>query len=524
MHADVLIIGGGMAGLQLAKKISEDLNVIILTKSKITNSNSYLAQGGIAAAIGTNDNVQKHALDTLEAGRFHNKMDVVTEITAKAPSLIKELIEEGCLFDRNTQGDIKLGMEGAHCEKRIVHSGGDATGKKVVEFLSHSITGNITIIEDVFVYELLLNGKRCIGAKGLDRNGSIFPFLSDNVVLATGGCGQVYQYTSNDSTVTGDGIALAYLAGASLTDMEFIQFHPTMLNVNGKTMGLISEAVRGEGARLVTEDGTFIMERVHPYKDLAPRHIVSQEIFHYLENGDGVYLDISSINDFEDRFPSITVLCKKHGIDLKEKRIPVAPGCHFLMGGIQTDLVGKTSIDGLYAIGESACTGLHGANRLASNSLLEGLYMGDSLAKHLNEKRDHEWKVDIHQEATTGNKVDLPIHLPDIVILQRRMMSLVGIVREENQLLKQLFWLESIGMGTDESIQLDLMREKDIQKYFMYITSWLITKSALERTESRGGHFRLDFPNEEDDWLRKKIIIKKEKDEKNELYKIAKTT
>ena len=222
------------------------------------------------------------------------------------------------------------------------------------------------------------------GSKVKNEKNEIETFLANHIVLASGGCGQLYSYTSNADTVTGDGIALAYRAGAEITDMEFIQFHPTLLYVNGQTRGLISEAVRGEGARLVTAEGKAIMEGIHPLGDLAPRHIVSQIIYDYLRQGIEVFLDISKVHEFPNRFPNITAMCVNNGVDLKEGKIPIAPGSHFLMGGIKTDLIGGTSLHGLYAIGEVACTGIHGANRLASNSLLEGLYMGAGLAEWVN--------------------------------------------------------------------------------------------------------------------------------------------
>ena len=385
-YADVLIIGSGVASLQLAKRLRTDLNVIILTKSFLKTSNSYLAQGGIAAAIGAGDHPSKHFADTLEAGRYHNDSKAVHILTEAAPSLINSLVAEGCLFDQDEKGELLLGMEGAHSEKRIIHGGGDATGKSMIDFMANQSMENTRIIENRFVYELLLDGskKECVGVKVKNEKNEIETFLANHIVLASGGCGQLYSYTSNANTVTGDGIALAYRAGAEITDMEFIQFHPTLLYVNGQTRGLISEAVRGEGARLVTAEGKAIMEGIHPLGDLAPRHIVSQIIYDYLRQGIEVFLDISKVHEFTNRFPNITAMCVNNGVDLKGGKIPIVPGSHFLMGGIKTDLIGRTSLHGLYAIGEVACTGIHGANRLASNSLLEGLYMGAGLAEWVN--------------------------------------------------------------------------------------------------------------------------------------------
>jgi L-aspartate oxidase len=525
MNTDVLIIGSGIASLQLAKKLSTDFNVIILTKSKIESSNSYLAQGGIAASMGDSDDYRKHALDTFEAGRFHNNPEVVTKITNAAPILINELRQGGCKFDEDMAGNLALGMEGAHSENRVVHSGGDTTGKQLMQYLVETKTNNIKIIENVFVYELMVNTntKQCFGAKGIFSDGTRTEFYSAHTVIATGGCGNLYTYTSSASTITGDGIALAYLAGANISDMEFIQFHPTLLYVNGKTIGLISEAVRGEGARLVTAFGEYVMEHVHPYKDLAPRHIVSQTIYQYLSKGEPVYLDISMIANFQERFPTITNMCLKAGIDLQKGLLPVAPGSHFLMGGIDIDLHGRTNIDNLYAIGEAACTGFHGANRLASNSLLEGLYMGKNLATLLHKKQKIKTET-IQWKNEEKNENFFPI-LPEKAEIQDRMMEYVGIVRNGIHLRMHLEWLEGFRITNLEQISLENKSVEEIEKYFMLLTAFLITKSALERKESRGGHFRSDYPMEKNEWMKKKICMNREqtKENQNEPIKIAET-
>ncbi|HWJ78399.1 MAG TPA: L-aspartate oxidase [Niallia sp.] len=528
MHADVLIIGGGIAGLQLANKLANHLNVIVLTKSSATNSNSYLAQGGIAASLGRDDNYIKHAADTLEAGRYHNKVDVVDEITKAAPKLIQDLRNSGCSFDENSKGELLLGMEGAHSDNRIVHSGGDATGKRIIGFF-HELNRHIKIVENVFVYELLVNTSTntCYGVKAKNENGKSITIYGNHTVLATGGCGKLYSYSSNASSVTGDGIALAYLAGATITDMEFVQFHPTLLYVNGTTVGLVSEAVRGEGGRLVSEKGTYIMEKVHPFKDLAPRHIVSQEIYQYLKQGENVYLDITAIPDFEKRFPSITKLCRENGIDIEKGKLPVAPGCHFLMGGIEVDLYGRTSVENLYAIGEVSCTGLHGANRLASNSLLEGLYMGNKLANLLKKKK----LVDIFAPyqlnvISQKRKYISQSNFPSLEELQNQMMENVGIVRHETKLRKQLYWLEEFGITETFEVPTEYSSPKEMEMYFMLVTSWLITKSAIDRLESRGGHYRADYPEEQESWRKSKIRHKRyfSKETHHEPIKIAEIT
>jgi L-aspartate oxidase len=514
MQKNVLIIGSGVAALQLATKLNHDFYVTVLTKSTLTTSNSYLAQGGIAAALSANDHAIKHFQDTLEAGRFHNNSEVVRMVTEEAPGLIAELAEDGCQFDRDQAGQLKLGMEGAHSTNRIVHGGGDATGKTIIDFLKVKMNDQLHVVEHITVFDLIIENNRCIGVKGKYRDNRIKDFYADHVVLATGGLGQIYSFTSNAKTVTGDGIALAYRAGAKLVDMEFVQFHPTLLAVNGEGVGLVSEAVRGEGARLVTEEGLLIMEGVHELKDLAPRHIVSQTIYNYIKNGQKVYLDISSITQFDTRFPTVAAICSDHGIDFKEGRIPVVPGCHFLMGGISTDINGCTSVEGLYAIGEVACTGIHGANRLASNSLLEGLVFGQRLANYLNQHSGVSVSGVQQEYHTNKRNVKKPYHLPDKSTLQKSMMDRTGIVRDKENLEKQVTFLESYQIQEWLKADLEVLSLDEVETVFMLIASWLVTTSALQRTESRGGHYRTDFPNEVVTW-QKVFNIQQIKDGEN---------
>jgi L-aspartate oxidase len=502
--SDVLIIGSGVAALQLATLLSQDKNVRILTKSHLKNTNSYLAQGGIAAAIGAKDDPSKHFADTLEAGRFHNNMETVLEIINEAPTLIDDFTD---IFDKDQKGNLLLGLEGAHSENRIIHSGGDATGKNVIEYLISRLTENIKVEENVFVYELIIDHKekRCIGVKAKYQDGTIQCFYGDNIILATGGCGQVYPFTSSAPTITGDGVAMAYLAGVEIVDMEFVQFHPTLLYKDGETKGLISEAVRGEGAILMTKDGIPIMEGVHPLKDLAPRHVVSQTIFEYIKNGQEIFLDIRPINGFEKRFPSITAICKENGIHLSEGKIPVVPGSHFLMGGIKTDLIGRTSLNGLFAIGETACTGLHGANRLASNSILEGLYQGKKLSQWINSNPKKASNPELPKMVPFIQ--ERSIFLPDTHVLKDMMMKRVGIVRSKEVLEEQKKWIQQLHLN--DLTELDSYSIQDITAIFMYMNADLITEAALRRTESRGGHFRSDFPYEDNEIWCKKMIIQK---------------
>ncbi|WP_043934252.1 L-aspartate oxidase [Bacillus sp. EB01] len=519
---DILIIGSGIAALQLATHIDVSRKVKLLTKATVKTSNSYLAQGGIAAAISETDSPAFHKQDTLEAGRYHNRPDIVEAVLNEAPSLIHEIADDALVFDLDQNGTIVLGMEGAHCRNRIVHGGGDATGRTVIDYFLEKIRGNIEVEENMYTYELLLNDKKCIGAKAKTADGKIKTFYANQVILATGGCGGLYEFTSNSSAVTGDGIAMAYRAGAEIADMEFIQFHPTLLFVNGKTRGLVSEAVRGEGGVLVTGDGRPIMEGVHPYKDLAPRHIVAQTIFSYISSGMQIYLDISRIDNFEKKFPTVTEICMKNGVDFSGRRIPVVPGSHFLMGGVKTDLIGRTTIKGLFAIGEVACTGLHGANRLASNSLLEGLYQGKMLAEWLNENPGRRVSMPV---GTIQKAAGKPLNLPSIKTIKQTMMKRVGIVRSAQGLIEQLEWLAKFPVDNLES--LDAFTTDELTKLFMLITAKLVTESALERTESRGGHYREDYPAEDNEAWQGRVILHRrngKEDGENEYLQTALAT
>lgn len=509
IHTDVLIIGSGVAALQLAKKLSYDSNVIVLTKSYVRQGNSNLAQGGIAAALADEDHPTNHYKDTIEAGRFTNNHELVKEMTNDAPDLIRELLREGCNLDRNDNGELFLGLEGAHSHHRIVHGGGDATGQKVMDFLVEK-TKHIQIIEHMTVIDLLISDDKCIGVKAKNTEGEVKSFFANHIVLATGGLGGLYSFTSNENTVTGDGIALAYRAGAEVCDMEFIQFHPTLLFVNGQCKGLVSEAVRGAGASLVIRDGTRIMKGIHPMEDLAPRHIVSQTIYDHLQTGKQVYLDIRRIVEFQKKFPTITAMCHENHIDISHGMIPVVPGCHFLMGGVKTDHFGRTSINGLYAIGEVAYTGMHGANRLASNSLLEGLFFGKRLAEYIHSKKEEGVRIQGFPLPMARNSTNERLILPDIEMVQRKMMNDAGIVRNGRQLKRHLAWLESFRIQKLLTCSLDDKTEQEIQVIFMLITAWLVTQSALLREESRGGHYRADFPYEEESWLTKKVILKQQ--------------
>jgi L-aspartate oxidase len=506
---DVIIAGSGIAALQLARKLQDHLNVMIITKNHVTDSNSYLAQGGVAAPVGRMDSIDLHVKDTMTAGCFHQSEETVKNVLRDGKRIIECLIEEGVPFDRRSEGDLDLGMEGAHGQPRILHGGGDQTGKYIIEYLLDALTEKVRMVQGEMVYELIRNDSgQCCGVKTKKEDGSKAIYYAPYIVLATGGAGSLYSMSSNAPEVTGDGMALAFLAGAELADMEFIQFHPTLLSLAGKTGGLISEAVRGEGAILINDAGDRIMEGIHPQQELAPRHIVAERMNKERSEGRKVFLDITPVKGFESKFPSITKMCQYHGITLSHGKIPVTPGCHFTMGGIVTDEYGRTTVEGLYAIGEAACTGLHGANRLASNSLLEGLVFGERLAHHLisSERYPNAWRM-FHKDPEQSR------HRPAITFtpeeLKERMMRDAGIIRSQEGLSRHLKWLEDQPLTLKED--LDQMSRDAIQLYLMWVVSMLITQSALLRTESRGGHIRSDYPFENnEDWLKRSLFLRNE--------------
>lgn len=503
---DVLIVGSGIAAMQTALTASMTKHVILITKSELRQSNSYLAQGGIACAIANDDKPELHKIDTVCAGRNYNNRLAVEKLVNEGPVVIQELMHTGMAFDCNEHGVPLLGLEGAHSQRRILHRHGDATGKHLMEYyLNRLAKSTVKVMEHTAAIELILGqDDSCMGAKTMSKEGKVESLYAKAVVLATGGCGSLFRFTSNSPTVSGDGVALAFKAGARIRDMEFIQFHPTLLYINGKTVGLVSEAVRGEGAALITESGKRIMNDVHPQKELAPRHIVAQTIYSYLKNGEQVYLDISMITDFKKRFPTIASLCENNGLDLTKARIPVAPGNHFLMGGIEVDEWGKSSVQGLYAVGEVACTGVHGANRLASNSLLEGLVFGKSLGKHLADAPERVWPAEKKQTKRAVSH----LVLPSLTNIQENVMNDAGIVRNQANLSRLLSWLESFDLEALLHVDVTKLSLRELDKIHAIIVSWLIAYSALERTESRGGHFRTDYPLENnEDWREESIVL-----------------
>lgn len=499
IHTDIVILGGGIAALQAARKLSARYNVHIITKGALTTSSSYIAQGGVAAVISNQDHFQLHIEDTLIAGENHHYEPNVSTLICNGAHIVNSMLVQGFEADCHPDGSITLGLEGAHRRNRIVHAGGDATGRHLIEYLLNDLPDNVIVHEHEFAYELILNNDGdCCGVFVRSHEG-LKTYTASYVIIATGGAGALYDTTSNWPSNTGDGIALAYLAGAAVTDMEFMQFHPSLLYVNGQGVGLISEAVRGAGATFVDAEGKRLMQGVHPLEDLAPRHITALTLYKERAQGKEVFLDISAVENFASRFPTITSLCEKHQIDWQGGLLPVAPGSHFLMGGIVATAYGETNIPRLYAVGEAACTGVHGSNRLASNSLLEGIAFGDLLAEKLliegseqtNYISQKQFPPAIHQQLLSKND------------LQREMMAHVGIVRDGRNLHKFLERLPSLAVKP----HLHNLSQEQLELTLMHTVAALITTAALVRTESRGAHIRTDYPDRVEKWRKQWIIL-----------------
>lgn len=483
LDADFVIIGTGLAGSVAAYLLSTQGNVLLLSKGLPSESNSFAAQGGIAAAIGSDDDSMLHTKDTLIAGSELCDPEVVAYLTETAPKLVHWLRDIGVPFDKNSLGELSLGLEGAHSRCRILHAGGDATGRKVMETVTAALENNPMIErkENVHVLSLIKNpNKQVIGALGqlCEEPAEKVEFYARRaVILATGGAGQLFQRTTNPSGATGDGIALSYHAGASLRDLEFVQFHPTTLDLEGYPSFLISEAVRGAGGTLVDELGEAIMKD-YPRGDLEPRDIVARAIYSSLQQGKRVYLDCRQIQDFETKFPTIFEQCRSYGLNPSQNLIPISPAAHFMMGGVVAEINGKTSVPGLYAIGEVSSTGVHGANRLASNSLLECLVMAFSLAEHLKSVTSIEDDHRFDQPEFPASLIPDSQEVLDVV--KAAMWETGGIVRDEDSLQRGLKVLMKLQQRHPRSS--------------VICTARLILESALFRRESRGAHFRRDFP------------------------------
>lgn len=508
-ETDFLVIGSGIAGLYTALKASSFARVTVLTKKKLGDTNTERAQGGIAAAIHSADSPSLHRADTLEAGAGLCNVDSVEVLVNEGPDRVRELIEMGADFDR-LDGELTFTREAAHSRRRILHAG-DSTGEEIQNTLARNIVrgGMVEFLEDHMVIDLLTDDNTCYGALVWDNlTGEMFVFRAGAVVLAAGGVGQVFGNTTNPEVATGDGIAMAFRAGASVMDAEFVQFHPTALCLPGAPRFLISEAVRGEGAFLRNIHGERFMSKYHPGGELASRDIVARAITREMAatGGSHVYLDLSPMagEKVKKRFPTITKTCARYGIDIASEMIPVAPAAHYMMGGVQTNVNGETSVKGLYACGEVACQGVHGANRLASNSLLDGLVFGHRIVEYsrqLYKNRRRQDKKEFENSSLISCRPEGAIR--DEV--QDIMWGKVGIVRDGQHLGEALGELGQM----EEVFQRQICSVEQMEDFNILTVGTLITSAALMRMESRGGHYRSDFTMKDDVNWKKHIVLRR---------------
>lgn len=515
---DVAIIGGGIAGLSVALRLPEHLRVALFTKGQLGESNTRYAQGGLAVALGADDRPELHFEDTVAAGAGLCDEAAVRVLVEQAPAAVRWLMSLGVPFDRAEVGDDEhgshmtpdgflLGREGAHSRWRVLHAGGDATGAEIERVLIAELKKRtaVTVYEETFVKKLVIERGVCTALEAVGRAGQRFTVAADATILANGGAGGLWLHTSNPVGATADGLALAWDAGAALSDLEFMQFHPTVL-VADNASHLISEAVRGEGAYLRNHAGERFMPRYSSQDELAPRDVVARAILSEMlaEGTNCQYLDLRHLppEKMRARFPTISALCREHGLDLATDLIPIAPAAHYCMGGVLVDTYGRTTVPGLYAVGEVACTGVHGANRLASNSLLEGLVYGVRIADHLATPLQNSFATDITEQAAR-TYVDLPEGLLLARTadgrtaqevrreLQRIMWHYVSLRRDEQGLLTAQQKIRTL-RGSIVSTEGPLLQQT-LETLNMLQAAELVVIAALQRRESRGSHWRQDY-------------------------------
>ncbi|PYS95607.1 MAG: L-aspartate oxidase [Acidobacteria bacterium] len=507
---DAIVIGSGIAGLRASIEMARGgARLAILTKDGPTDSSSDKAQGGLAAVLSDDDEVSLHYEDTLRAGDGLCHEAAVRVLVEEGPALALELIEWGARFDHEG-ARLALGREGAHSKRRILHAHGDSTGREIVRALVEKVrqTPGIVLLPRMFSIDLILAGGRCAGLLALDeRTDTPVALSAPALVLATGGVGQVYAETTNPPQATGDGMVMAYRAGAEMMDMEFVQFHPTALCLPGVPRFLLSEAMRGEGGRLLNASGERFMVRVDERAELAPRDVVARGIVAEMRRSGHacVYLDMTARDAafVRERFPNIAATCARYGLDIARDRVPVAPCAHYIMGGVKTDLWGRTSIPGLYAAGEAACTGVHGANRLASNSLLEGLVFGARAGRAVLGDRPVAIAADVAAGgAESVRSIDRASSAAVVAGLRRLMSAEAGILRNAAGLARAVRGILDLEGGLGER---PVSRE-GVEARNLLFAGRLIAESALRREESRGSHYREDFPGPEPGRGRHSII------------------
>jgi L-aspartate oxidase len=507
-RVDFLILGSGIAGVRAAAELARAGRVLVLSKGELFESSTEYAQGGIAAALGEDDEVSLHLHDTLQAGDGLCREEAVRFLVEEGPRLIQELIEWGMKFDRNGT-KLAFTREGAHSRSRVLHAHGDSTGREILRALMAKAKSlrSIQVQPYAFAVDLLVDGGRVCGAEYLDeKSGALKKVYADAVLLATGGLGQVYKETTNPAVACGDGVAMAWRAGALLSDMEFVQFHPTALYVKGAPRFLLSEALRGEGAQLRNLDLERFMPRYHDAAELAPRDVVSRAIVMEMHRcrSEFVYLDLTSLDaeHVKKRFPRIYSTCLEYNLDITTDLMPVRPAAHYAMGGVATDLNGATNLPGLYAAGEVAATGVHGANRLASNSLLEGLVYGACAARAMIAYRERGAPAQprASEKAATAPPSAAQPSAPSQVQIDKMLCEVrtllwekVGVIRLGKELQEAVKRLQAISLPPAGAPQRAYLEAQNILE-----VARLIARSALAREESRGAHYRTDFPLKND--------------------------
>jgi L-aspartate oxidase len=494
MNPDFLVIGAGVAGMRAAIELAAAGDVLVVAKDSLHESSSEYAQGGIAVALSDDDEVELHEQDTLFAGDGLCDRAAVRTLVEEGPPSIQQLIEWGAEFDREGTR-LAFTREAAHSRSRVLHAHGDSTGREIARALYHKAASLPTVEFRSYAAttDLLVEGGQATGALLYDaRSGATVEVRARAVLLATGGLGCVYRNTTNPDVATGDGVAMAYRAGADISDIEFVQFHPTALHVEGAPRFLLSEALRGEGAHLLNASGERFMERYHRLRELAPRDVVSRAIVAEMARTGAphVHLDITHRGAafIRERFPRIYETCRRYGVDISLAPAPIAPAAHYAMGGVRTDLDGHTSLARLYAAGEVACTGVHGANRLASNSLLEGVVFGARAGRAMR-----DWARQPEPPQGEPPEFPHPIALEDEV--RDLAWRLCGIVRSAEGLREAIAWCEERAAGGAPG-----------QARTAHLVGWLIARCALAREESRGGHYRTDFPEKRPEFQRHSVV------------------